>query len=257
VSITANGVRLYYSQDEGDTWVAFTATSGPGFPLGADPFQSGDTGTEWEPDSATVSCGRTIMIGNSTDGGGGTTYDGMVWACQLGGWTNLEFQGWHDGGGGSDGLTWLPVELPTTIAAWVESTTGGTATLISPGAMQVVTGAGQRLHWIDTIDTNARDIVVLLDLDVQSGGSLTSNQIGAGIFLGNGTSRTDVEINFTTTQYSVFDRHAATSRGTFTPTAGRVQVLVYHTWANGTPTVSTWHRTAGGRSAQLPLWTGR
>jgi hypothetical protein len=236
-AITQNGqIRLFSSIDNGTTWVE----SGTRAPTLAGPYNSGDTSTKYLPTAAAMSSGRAVLLGNTVDGGGGTTYDGMVTATQLGGWTNVETLGWYNATTG-DGWNWLPYELPDTMAQWTPAG-AGVAVLQDPGKMNIST-AGKL--WSDLAVGLFEEMLFLIEIDVNSGGSASSSHIGVRVRVGNGSDRTFIGIHFTTTSYAVHDIQAGVGRGTVSHgLAGqRLQVLVYHSGPTGQG-VSTWYRAA-------------
>jgi len=246
VTATQNGVvRLFYSADDGATWTEGATQS----PFSNGPFNTGDSSTKWLPAAAATSSGRAILLGNGVDGGVGTTYDGMIYACQLGGWSNVEIDGWYDSTN-AKGRTWIPIERPDTISG-ITVNSGGTnsATLTTPGMLRISTTSGS--HSYDettTPSTTATDFVGVIELDVGNGnitgGSLTSPIVSLKVMLADGADTTDVEINLTDTTYAVWDNNAGANRGTVTHgITGRMEILVYHNGTSGLGTW-TWYRAA-------------
>jgi len=234
----------YYSTDEGGTWTQL----GLSYPNDALPFYSGDGATKYYPDCASASMGRAILAGNSVDGGGGgTVYDGMVWAVALGEWSNVEAVGWLDGSSFT-GLTWLPIELPGTIGNWTRIATGGGETdiLTTPGMNEIITNA-ESLYYRDTVTIGANlcDYVALVDIDVIVGGSASSNQVALNLYSGDGGTSRLCSLCFSATQYAIED--STTGRGTVTHgIAGRLQVLVHYDETNRT--ASSWYREHNGEN---------
>lgn len=226
--------RLFLSLDDGVTWSDAGAD-----PRYRAPWNSGDSNTKLLSAAATTSMGRAIVLGQGRDGGGGTTYDGMVWAVQYGGWSNVEPLGLHDPVTGF-GSTWLPVELQGTISGWASNGTGPADVLESPGRTLLSTTGNTRYYTHTSVwGTTIHDMIGLYEVDVVSGGNIGLVQVGIQGSQGDGVNRRTFQVVHTKSQYAVESN--GTARGTVTHNIpGRLQVLWY--FNASTDKFSTWYR---------------
>jgi hypothetical protein len=239
-------VRIYQSVNDGATW-----TEAENFPSIL--HRDGDASTKYRPQIAVHAVDGAWIFGNSTDAGGGTTFDGMLTACRVGGPTNVEVPPLFNNSADL-GRQWLPIELPGTNSALNEVTTGGTATLTTPGMMRIDTTA-QTLFWNDanpgaTWGAVLHDFVGVLDIQVQSGGSTAAIQSGVVIGNGDGVNRAAAFLTFSTsggaTTYAILDSGVPLGVPVSPGITGRVQVFYYYDGLN--QTFSTWWRAHSGRT---------
>lgn len=224
-------VRTWVSSDEGANWVEMSSS----WPADGQGFNSGDSGSQYLPAAATTTMGRAVLLGNTVDSGGGSVFDGAVWVVQLGGWSNVEGQGWYDINTGN-GVTWLGYEFPTTNSFWTESSTGGSLSQIN--GMRIDTTA-QSFYWSKAIGSAFLDYKGEFEIEVQSGGSATSSQIVVRMNSGNGVNNAQANIVFSTTQYAVED--GGSGRGTVTHgVTGKLQIKYWFDGLNNQMT--TWYK---------------
>ena len=112
--------------------------------------------------------------------------------------------------------TWVDIEKPGDTADWTR-TGGGTDTLTS-GGLNIATTGGQTLIYGDTggnIGTTSVDdqVVILAELDVQSGGTLATDRLSIFVQLADGANDYSISIRFISSAFRVYDNHAGAAVG--------------------------------------------
>lgn len=152
--------------------------------------------------------------------------------------------------------TWVDIEKPGDTADY--TTAGAGTDTLTVNGLTLSTTVGQALYYTDTganIGTTsvADQVVVLTELDVQSGGTLINDQIAVNVLLADGTDDYNVSVRMTTTGYRLWDNNAAAAVGadvSVDMTAG-VQLLI--AVKNGK--AATYYRLTGTPSDNARAWT--
>ncbi len=223
VNGSAGRSRRWTSLDDGRTYIESGAVDG-GLTGGA-PFDCSDTNTRLRRLAAAPSQGEVIVLHNSTDGSGGGTYDYVLGAMTLGGWSNVEVRGW-DATTEATGETWLPFEAPDTISTWTPSGPG-TFALASPGVGRITTAADTK-YYEASLTFGYADATALATVAHTTGtGSTTTSRVALRVNIGNGFNSYSAVVNFTATSMTFRDAIAATTLGTITiDTTTPIQILM-------------------------------
>ena len=152
--------------------------------------------------------------------------------------------------------TWIDIEKPGDTADY-SKVGAGTDTLTVNG-LTLSTAVGQALYYDDTgsnIGTSsvADQVIVLAELDVQSGGTLINDQIAINVVLADGTNDYNISVRMTASAFRLWDNNAAAAVGsdaTVDMTAG-VQLLI--AIKNGK--AATYYRLTGTSSDNARSWT--
>jgi len=209
--------RVWLSQDYGDTWTeletgfyqANTVAFGPG--------------QEWH----LASCRGGFLWGFRH--AAASTLDDSVAVWFLGGWSTVTFRDRAVGGTGKqatqvgfaraaqapENQNWLGFDLPSSHPGWVAvGTVAGT--LVSPGAMDITTTANNGYYENEFTAPNGVNDQILFfsEVEVLSGGSVTSDDIVLQTRWANGASTQGATLRMSSTQIRVLDAVAATTLAT-------------------------------------------
>jgi hypothetical protein len=104
--------------------------------------------------------------------------------------------------------TYLPIELPSAITHWTDASGGVfTETLNNSGYLALTTTVGTIDYTRST--STATDGIMLIDVSVQSGGAVGSNDVMAQIIGTDGANGYGLTLRLTATQIRLLDRYGA------------------------------------------------
>lgn len=112
-------------------------------------------------------------------------------------------------------FTWLPFELPDDLGWTATSSATYSATLETPGRLNLTTsgGTGTIYYSLNPNGTLAEGMILRAALAVNSGGSLAADQCAIRMRLADGVGDYDVSIRFTTTGFRCYDNNGAAAIG--------------------------------------------
>ena len=133
-------------------------------------------------------------------------------------WLGTDYMAW--GKNQDEALPWLPLTLPHNLdnnggssPYWAQSTSGTASESLTAAGMNVTTTSGTdswEFAWTKTAET----LMVEFAVRVNSGGSVSSDDVAVRIEWGDGSSYAyDVSIRLTTTTLRLYDNHAAATKG--------------------------------------------
>lgn len=142
--------------------------------------------------------------------------DNSVAVIHLGGWSTVTLPGepetlFNLSESSFNAFTWLPIELPSDCGA-TNFTTGTATQALTAGRLVNTTTSGTMLDQVATSFTTIEEGVQVQALGVQvdSGGSLTANDVALALRIDDGsTTDYEVVVRFTTTGFRVYDVNAA------------------------------------------------
>jgi hypothetical protein len=162
------------------------------------------------PFAAVSSCSAAVVLHHwsvNTD-----NHDNSIGALTCGGWEDLTYDGNQLGSrfgfgenSGTDGVCWLPIELPQN-SGWTLTGTAANGTLTS-ARLQIAT-AVSRCYYEQVLGTNLT-VMVRAGLRVSSNGSLANRDVAITVAVGNGVTGYRVDVKFTTTGFRVTDANGA------------------------------------------------
>ncbi len=213
----ADAVQIVRSVDDGLTWTHLDDDSGNAQAF----FHLDDTSTmlSLRELSATAVEGRMVVLSKFTTATG--TKDDESILCLYGGGSSTvtlpssaAFR--RDANQMAFNRTWTDIEKPGDTADWTRS--GGGTDVLSVNGLTITTTSGQTVIYGDTggnIGTSsvADQVVVLTELDVQSGGTLATDRISVNVILADGANDYDISVRLTTTGFRLWDNHAGAAVG--------------------------------------------
>lgn len=153
--------------------------------------------------------GRVVVVTNHAANPGDE--DGSLSALYLGGWSDAPLPGYTASPRPTKRMAWefnyLPWDLPTH-ASWSQ-TVGGTytTTLDSPGHLAVVaSGLGGRAYFSRVVTApRLTGMVMMVELRVNSGGTLVSDAVFLRLGVTTSSSGNDVSVRVSSTQVQLYD----------------------------------------------------
>ena len=137
---------------------------------------------------------------------------------RLGGYTTVDWkvQTWgkhSDASPDTFGILYLPIEVPSTIAAWTVTTSGAApvASLMSDGLQLTATAGTYKISRGG--GTAAQPGLVWVRRKMTSAASLTADDVALKCQIGDGATGYKVKLRFSNNGFAVFDDHASTQIG--------------------------------------------
>lgn len=198
-------------------------------------------------------CGEVLLAGNP-DVTTSTSVEPSIVSVQFGGWSNVEYGAENDAAElptnrrgwavATRAETWVSTELPAN-NGW---TTAGSGTIaLSVSGWNHTTSSTGKYHTITWTYDNAA-LAWVFELEVVSGGSLATTDIGFRITRVDGTNKTILYVNADSTGFRLIDNVVSTL-GTITQDmTSPVQVLVYY---DAIDSITVWYR-----SPSSATWSG-
>ena len=180
----------------------------------AEPIDLGDTsGTVMQPRALIPFKGSLLLIGNTISTFG--TADQSICVTWLGGYSSVDFNGPTFGRYNDAtiyGRAYLAVELPSSIAIWMNSG-AGTQTLTSDG-LRFNLAAGQRSYSRALVASVSTSIITWVRHRQSSGGSTAADASIVHVRAADGVADYAVKLRFSTTGCAIFDVNAAADDAT-------------------------------------------
>ena len=254
---TASGAVLgWYSNDNGDTWTAYSQAAADDNMI----YFSGDSATTIKPAAACAARGSAVVLCDWAANPGSNDDDiGGAW---LGGWSNLvashglvtaggklisqsQMMGWG-WDTSTKGATWLPIELPSDQANWASLGTAGT---LGATGMTITTSAATGNYAFVGMTTPDLEMSCMFEMEVLSDtdASQSSNRIGFRLILADGVDdELEIIVRIDDAGFQVYDNIATANIGTAVAITGMFQVAIWmDTIGSGASgSVNLWYRTA-------------
>lgn len=213
--------RLYRSDDDGVTWAVATNEWGL--------FQIDDAATHYR-NIATVAWRGGVVITHQHKTDVTTGPENSLSSTFFGGWSNVDRA---SVGRRKNGIaanvthTGLPFELPENVG-WIAAGAGG-HTIGGNGALRFNTvAADDYLSFTLPASTNGHIKPLFFDMEVVSGGSVSTDDVSVELRRSDGVNRTRTFIRFSTTQFRILDD--VTTKATITiDMTVPLQMMVSHT----------------------------
>ncbi|MCB9763931.1 MAG: exo-alpha-sialidase [Alphaproteobacteria bacterium] len=247
---TGEGI-IARSVDSGATW-GYIGQSGISTLDSSTWWTTADSSTHPRDFSACWLEGR-ILLAHHWDASPGNE-DNSIGVLYLGGSSTITMPGYGTGAPSSSARvswdrTWIPIEAPGD-CGWSQLGSG-TVTLGS-GALNVSTSSNSRYYTLNPTGTISGGLITRFRLMVNSGGSLTTDDVAVRLRLADSTDDYSVAIRFSTTGARVFDNNAGSAVGSdisIDMTSG-AEFLV----AMAGSSISVWYRAAPDSGSDR-VWT--
>lgn len=248
VTITNEWV-VYHSQDSGSTWAPMAKSSSAS---GAGKWwDTNDNSTHPQDACVTWQRGRALVIHSHVSNPG--IYDESLSCSYLGGYSSVTMPTYEPRRAQAKQVTWgqtyAPYDLPADCGWTHEADVGAPTESIATGALVLVAGAAEAIHYNRSPAGSISTGIVAMALVTVGGGTATYE-----VRTGSVTEGYDIELRIAPTTIEVWDLVAGTQVGvTATYAAGKVQVLVgiqnndlkvYHRVVSASDDRRTWVSTA-------------
>jgi hypothetical protein len=107
---------------------------------------------------------------------------------------------------------WFPLEFFGDYTGWTRTAGGSPTEAFSADGVTVSCNSSSTLYWEDTLAASViRPLLVLMELEINGGGSLSSNVITLTLRMANGTNDYEVAVRFATTGFRAVDTNNSNS----------------------------------------------
>ena len=243
-----------YTSDFGASWTGmYGSGSGTVTPASwVDPGNrsvSGGTADKRPMELASCSVNGAVLIASECDGA--SAQEQSLFLHTLGGYSTVTMPGlarWLDPRRRTSwSHTWVPYDVPGSMA-WTAA--GAGSSTLDAGYLTVTTAAQTRTHTVVPTGSVALGYVARFSMAAVSGGAVTTNVVGAGFKVADGTNSYGVDIRIGTAGFRIYDQIAGTVIATVTvTTTGGLDVLL----GIRSATVSVWYRARDASTQRT--WT--
>jgi len=237
-------VRAMYSRDpinQGFTEAETPASNERG------PFRPTDNGATGETSAWCIQAGTVRWFGNYHTATSGLIALGVM---SIGGYSTQTMPSHGKSRKLADqascGHCYIPIELPANyglVPVWT-ATGAATQTLTSTGLRVQTTGADTRAYEFTPTGTLQEGLECILNVQVDDGGDVSSDDVAMRVRLDDGTNGYDVSIRLTTTQIRLYDNVATADIATVSVNTTAGLQIKFSMDCSATPTgrVKAWYR---------------